>query len=123
MRRGERAERFFYETLKEILPGLKPTTNSGAKFGNGDMATADLLIDVKSTEGTGFSKIAGEDWKKIAKQAAGLGKDFIVPILNEEGEAGIIFPLDLGIAALKLLYEVPDEENNVESDKRGTEDS
>jgi hypothetical protein len=103
-RGGERAERFFYEELRTVLPKLKPTTNSGATFSNGDLATPELLIDVKSTIGSGIPKVSGPDLSKIEQQANALGKDWIIPVLDSEGNAAIIFPLHLAKRALRMLY-------------------
>lgn len=103
-RKGEKAERFFYEELKAVLPKLKPTTNSGATFSNGDLATPELLIDVKSTIGSGIPKVSGPDLSKVEQQAQALGKDWIIPVLDSEGNAAVIFPLYLAKRALKMLY-------------------
>lgn len=102
-RKGEKEERFFYEELKASLPSLAPTTNSGATFGNGDLATRELLIDVKSSEGDRLPSISGAEWRKIEKQALSLGKDFIVPVKGKTA-AGVLFPLDLAKRALEALY-------------------
>lgn len=102
-RRGEAAERFFCEELKEVLP-IKPTSNSGARDNNGDLSTPDLLIDVKSTEGEGLPKVSRRDWEKIRKQALALGKDFIIPVVGKDRQPGVIFPLDLAKRALAYLY-------------------
>lgn len=103
-RRGGLEEEYFLELLRGIVPGINMTTNSGATFGNGDLGSPGLLVDVKSTEGKGFSAIKQEDWDKIKRQAGELGKDFVVPIRNANGDVAFIFPKELGLVALRLLY-------------------
>lgn len=101
-RKGEKQERFFFEELKGIYPDLAPSSNSGARFGNGDFSTKHILFDVKSSEGDRFSALSGDEWRKIREQALSQGKDFIVPVKMKGGEAALLIPLDFAKVLLKL---------------------
>lgn len=104
-RRGAWAEDLFHEELKEVLPGLVFTSVSGARFGDGDLATPELYLDVKSSEGKELPRISAEDWQKCHFQAESLGKDHCFPIVNGSGALrGIVFPIELAKRALALLY-------------------
>ena len=94
----------FFEELKDILPDLSPTANSGAKHGDGDFATKDLVVEVKASEGQDLPKVSKDDWIKTDRAAAALRKDFIVAICNKDRSvAGVLFPMHLAKLALRLI--------------------
>lgn len=103
-RRGEKWERLFHAELKDSIPNLLPTTNSGATFGNGDLSSPKIILDVKSSEGKDFPKVSAENWKKMEKAALKLGKDFAFPLINGKREAGVFLPLYLAKRAFEALY-------------------
>lgn len=100
---GTKAEDLIFEKLKDIIPNLRKTSSSGARFEDGDMSNGKVHIDVKSTKGNGLPKVSAEELGKIENQADSLGKDLIIPIVMN-GKTYFLFPEYTGIKALGLLY-------------------
>lgn len=72
------------EDLVSNLLGINKTTNSGAKWGNGDLTNRELMIECKVKSGNGF-KACGPEVKKIIAEASKHNKDWMYIQSTDDG--------------------------------------
>ena len=102
---GSQEEEYLQEKLKEAIPDLSATCNSGAMHGNCDLGTKDFLVEVKSTVRSSYS-VRNDLVKSIVDKGWEMGKKPILAVitdtrsgLNEEN-CFIVFPLDFAVQLL-----------------------
>ena len=81
---GNDLENLVYQKLLQFDKSTTLTSNSGARFSDGDIATQIFRIECKSTSQKSFSLKLG-DWKKIQRIADTYSKIGIVVERNGEG--------------------------------------
>lgn len=93
-----------FEKIIESKLSIKRTANSGAYWGNGDLANRKVLIEAKvKANKEGFSYNSSEV-KKIMKQAEKLGLDWIYMVQDANGKAFVLCELDLFAEATEAFF-------------------
>jgi hypothetical protein len=79
----------FEDLIYSVLGDINKTTNSGAKFGNGDLANSNIIIECKNKD---LPRLR-PDWKeieKVIKQANNSGREWAYIQRNQAGTFVIV---------------------------------
>jgi Holliday junction resolvase len=111
-REGSKEELFLLNELREAIPNLVLTCNSGARHSNGDMGSATYLVEAKSTVHSSYS-VRSNLLRQIVERGWTFGKKPILTVLTNRttpstDNAFIAIPWDFAIEVLRTYQEVID---------------
>jgi hypothetical protein len=86
--------KFLEDKVNGILPCFRPTNNSGAVSGNGDLQNDDFIIDCKNIESSGTISINKKELDKVRQQASNYNKAWMLVHRNKHGDITITLDLD-----------------------------
>jgi hypothetical protein len=85
---------YLEKKVSGLLPMFKPTNNSGAVSGNGDLQNNDFIIDCKNIESSDTISISKKELEKIRKQAQNYNKSWILIHRNKSGDITVTLDIN-----------------------------
>ena len=99
-----------FEDYISYLLNIKKTTNSGAKYDNGDLSNKDLIIECKVKSKDGFQP-CGKEIQKVINQANKHFKEWLY-IQKTNKETYVVLSLDHYLTLISDKNEQARKDNN-----------
>ena len=112
--KGNDLENFVYQEMLKFDPETTFTSNSGAKYSDGDISNRLFRIECKDAPSQKSFSIKRSTWKKIQKTADTYSKTGIVVSRNSDGDVVVHIAFDEFMCILKLAKK---EINNLRESK------
>jgi hypothetical protein len=103
---GDKEEKYLFDLLREAIPDLALTTNSGATNGDKDFGNQKFLIEAKSTIKDSYS-VKKTLLQSVDSRAYDMGKLPVLSVLLDskdpkEENSFLVIPMEFGLELLEM---------------------